>query len=146
MHLFNLAGRLATFVDGAVVDVASATGNRVSHDPQRMFEEWDELVDWGAASNARGSGNVEPTELLAPVPRPPQVFAIGLNYKAHAQEGIFSAPEEPMVFTKWPSCIVGPAHAVELPVDTDWEIELVVAISRRAYQVSAAEAMSYVAG
>jgi 2-keto-4-pentenoate hydratase/2-oxohepta-3-ene-1,7-dioic acid hydratase in catechol pathway len=146
MHLFNLAGRLATFVDGAVVDVASATGNRVSYDPQRMFEEWDELVDWGVASNARGTGTVELTELLAPVPRPPQVFAIGLNYKAHAQEGIFSAPEEPMVFTKWPSCIVGPAHAVELPVDTDWEIELVVAISRRAYKVSAAEAMSYVAG
>ena len=80
------------------------------------------------------------------MPRPPQVFAIGLNYKAHAQEGIFSVPEEPTVFTKWPSCIVGPSHAVELPVDTDWEIELVVAISRRAYKVSAADAMSYVAG
>ena len=77
---------------------------------------------------------------------PRQVFAIGLNYKAHAQEGIFSVPEEPTVFTKWPSCIVGPAHAVELPVDTDWEIELVVAISRRAYKVAAADALSYVAG
>ena len=85
-------------------------------------------------------------QLQAPVPRPPQVFAIGLNYKAHAEEGIFSVPEEPTVFTKWPSCIVGPSHAVELPVDTDWEIELVVAISRRAYRVGAADAMSYVAG
>jgi 2-keto-4-pentenoate hydratase/2-oxohepta-3-ene-1,7-dioic acid hydratase in catechol pathway len=85
-------------------------------------------------------------QLQAPVPRPPQVFAIGLNYKAHAQEGIFSAPEEPMIFTKWPTCIVGPSHPVELPVDTDWEIELVVAISRHAHKVSAADAMSYVAG
>ncbi len=146
MRLFNLAGRLCTFVDGAVVDVASATSNRVSYDPQRVFDEWDEVVDWGAACNARGSGDIDLTQLQAPVPRPSQVFAIGLNYKAHAQEGIFSVPEEPTVFTKWPSCIVGPSHAVELPVDTDWEIELVVAISRRAYQVTAAEAMSYVAG
>lgn len=146
MHLFNLAGRLSTFVDGAVVDVGVATSGRVSHDPQRMFEEWDELIDWGAANNARGPGDVEITRLEAPVPRPPQVFAIGLNYRAHAEEGIFSAPDEPTVFTKWPSCIVGPSHPVELPVDTDWEIELVVAISRHAYRVAAADAMSYVAG
>lgn len=146
MRLFNLAGRLSTFVDGAVVDVASATGGRVSPDPQQMFEAWDELVDWGAANDASGSGDVDTAQLEAPVPRPPQVFAIGLNYRAHAEEGIFSAPDEPTVFTKWPSCIVGPSHPVELPVDTDWEIELVVAVSRRANQVAAADAMSYVAG
>ena len=146
MFLFNLDNRLCTFVDGGVVDVGAATSGRVSHDPQRMFEEWDELIDWGAASNARGPGDVDLMRLRAPVPRPPQVFAIGLNYRAHAEEGIFSVPEEPTVFTKWPSCIVGPAHVVELPVDTDWEIELVVAISRRAYRVTAADALSYVAG
>jgi 2,4-didehydro-3-deoxy-L-rhamnonate hydrolase len=146
MRLFNLTGRLSTFVDGTVVDVASASDNRFSPEPQRMFEEWDELVDWGTASNARGPGDVDLTQLQAPVPRPPQVFAIGLNYKAHVQEGVGTVPDEPTVFTKWPSCIVGPSHPVELPVDTDWEIELVVAISRRAFHVTAADAMSYVAG
>ena len=146
MHLFNLAGRLSTFVDGAVVDVAAASDNRFSSDPQLMFDDWQGLNQWGAAIKARGAGVVDVRELQAPVPRPPQVFAIGLNYKAHAEEGIFSAPDEPTVFTKWPSCIVGPSHVVELPVDTDWEIELVVAISQRAYRVSAADAMSYVAG
>jgi 2,4-didehydro-3-deoxy-L-rhamnonate hydrolase len=147
MYLFNLAGRLNTFVDGMVVDVASATGDRISHDPQRMFDEWDELVEWGLASNARGPGEIDLPNVLAPVPSPRQVFAIGLNYKAHAEEGAIGiVPEEPTVFTKWPSCIVGPSHAVELPVDTDWEIELVVAISRRAFHVAAADAMSYVAG
>src|SRR4029077_19697496 len=87
------------------------------------------------------------SNVLAPVPQPRQVFAIGLNYKAHALEGSTGVvPDEPTVFTKWPSCIVGPSHPVELPVDTDWEIELVVAISRRAFHVTAADAMSYVAG
>jgi 2-keto-4-pentenoate hydratase/2-oxohepta-3-ene-1,7-dioic acid hydratase in catechol pathway len=146
MRLFNLADRLSTFIDGTVVDVASASDNRFAADPQRMFDDWQALVDWGESVGARGDGEVDVQHLKAPVPRPPQVFAIGLNYKAHAEEGIFSVPEEPTVFTKWPSCIVGPSHAVELPVDTDWEIELVVAISRRAYRVNAADALSYVAG
>jgi 2-keto-4-pentenoate hydratase/2-oxohepta-3-ene-1,7-dioic acid hydratase in catechol pathway len=146
MRLFNLAGRLGTFVDGVAVDVASASDNRFSPDPQQMFDDWEALTAWGESTNARGSGEVDVLQLHAPVPRPAQVFAIGLNYKAHAEEGIFSVPEEPTVFTKWPSCIVGPSHAVELPVDTDWEIELVVAISRRAYKVSVADAMSHVAG
>ena len=146
MRLFNLAGRLSTFVDGVVVDVASASDNRFSPDPQRMFDDWEALASWGKSVAAHGAGQVDVAQLQAPVPRPPQVFAIGLNYKAHAQEGIFSVPEEPTVFPKWPTCIVGPSHPVELPVDTDWEIELVVAISRRAFRVSAADAMSYVAG
>ena len=146
MRLFNLAGRLSTFVDGSVVDVATASDNRFSPDPQHMFDDWESLAGWGRSLGAGGSGAVDVQQLQAPVPRPPQVFAIGLNYKAHAQEGIFSVPDEPTVFTKWPTCIVGPSHAVELPVDTDWEIELVVAISRHAHKVSAADAMSYVAG
>ncbi len=146
MRLFNLAGRLSTFVDGAVVDVARASNNRISSEPQQMFDDWPALTAWGESAGAHGAGEVDVQQLLAPVPRPPQVFAIGLNYKAHAQEGIFSVPEEPTVFTKWPTCIVGPSHAVELPVDTDWEIELVVAISRRAFRVGAADAMSHVAG
>jgi len=146
MRLCNIAGRLNTFVDGAAVDVASTSLDRFSSDPQRMFDDWQALVDWGASINARGPGEVDPRQLDAPVPRPAQVFAIGLNYRAHAEEGIGVVPEEPTVFTKWPSCIVGPSHDVELPVDTDWEIELVVAISRRAFHVAAADAMSYVAG
>ena len=146
MRLLNLADRLTTFVDGAVVDVASASDNRFSPDPQRMFEDWQGLTEWGQSVNARGGGEVDLQRVGAPVPRPPQVFAIGLNYRAHAEEGIFSVPEEPTVFTKWPSCIVGPSHAVKLDVDTDWEIELVVAISRDAYRVTAADAMSFIAG
>ena len=146
MRLFNLAGRLGTFIDGSVADVAAASDNRFSSDPQQMFDDWPALVAWGESVGARGVGEVDAKQLHAPVPLPPQVFAIGLNYRAHAEEGIFSVPEEPTVFTKWPSCIVGPSHAVELPVDTDWEIELVVAISRRAYRVAASDAMLYVAG
>ena len=146
MRLFNLADRLSTFVDGAVVDVATASDNHFSPEPQRMFEDWQGLAEWGRSANARGAGEVDLQQVHAPVPRPPQVFAIGLNYQAHAEEGVFSVPEEPTVFTKFPSCIVGPSHAVELPVDTDWEIELVVAVSRHAHRVSAADAMSFIAG
>src|SRR4029079_7879198 len=122
MRLCNIAGRLNTFVDGKAVDVAAASDNRFSPDPQRMFDDWQALVDWGASINARGSGDGHLGQVEAPGPGPGQVVAIGLNYRAHAEEGIFTVPEEPTVFTKWPSCIVGPSHDVERPFYPDWEV------------------------
>ena len=47
--------------------------------------------------------------LSAPVPRPRQVFGVGLNYRLHVAEGAREVPEEPAVFTKFPSCIAGPS-------------------------------------
>ena len=75
------------------------------------------------------------------------MFAIGLNYRAHAAEGAFSAPDEPTVFPKWPACIVGQRHDVVIPVETvDFEVELVAAIARPTWKVKAASAWSHVAG
>jgi 2-keto-4-pentenoate hydratase/2-oxohepta-3-ene-1,7-dioic acid hydratase in catechol pathway len=71
-------------------------------------------------------------ELGPPVPHPPQVFAIGLNYRAHAEEGGLATPESPMVFTKFPSSITGPNGEISLPPGAvDDEAELVVVIGRR---------------
>jgi 2-keto-4-pentenoate hydratase/2-oxohepta-3-ene-1,7-dioic acid hydratase in catechol pathway len=77
------------------------------------------------------------------------VFAIGLNYRAHAAESHFDVPDEPTVmFTKWPSCITGPVTTVELPPGghTDWEVELVVVIGRSAHRVTQNQAWDHVAG
>jgi 2-keto-4-pentenoate hydratase/2-oxohepta-3-ene-1,7-dioic acid hydratase in catechol pathway len=77
------------------------------------------------------------------------VLAIGLNYAEHAAESGFAVPEEPTVmFTKWPSCLTGPVTEVELPAGghTDWEVELVVVIGRRAFRIGAADAWDHVAG
>src|SRR5262245_21018601 len=147
MRIANVSGRLTTFVDGQTVDVADSSGGRFGPDAQSVFEEWDDFAEWGRSLGASGPGPVDESALDAPVPRPRQVFAIGLNYAEHAAEGNHAPPGQPTVFTKWPSCIVGARHEVEIPVETtDYEVELVVAISRPARGVSRADALDHVAG
>ena len=89
----------------------------------------------------------EVAELGAPVPRPRQVFAIGLNYAEHAAEAGYPPDSMPVTFTKFPSSIVGPDAVVELPEGhVDWEVELVVVIGREAHRVDRESAWDHVAG
>ncbi len=79
---------------------------------------------WPAPSTP--TGPLSEPALLAPVPGPRQVFAIGLNYAAHAAEAGLDMPEFPPTFTKFPTCLTGPDATVVLPSDcVDWEVELV---------------------
>ena len=76
-------------------------------------------------------------------------IAVGLNYADHAAESGMPVPKEPVLFTKAPSCIVGPNDDVIIPKDskkTDWEVELAVVIGTRASYVGEAQALSHVAG
>jgi 2-keto-4-pentenoate hydratase/2-oxohepta-3-ene-1,7-dioic acid hydratase in catechol pathway len=153
MRIINLRGRLAVDVsaDGQAiaVDVAKASAGRFGPDPQSVYAVWDEFADWAAslAPEAKGAEPFDAAELGAPVPRPAQVFAIGLNYREHALEAGSGLLERPMVFTKFPAAITGPAGTIELPPgDNDWEIELVAVIGRRADHVSAEHAWSHIAG
>ncbi len=71
----------------------------------------------------------------APVARPGKVVCIGLNYSDHAAETGAAVPEEPVVFMKDPSTVIGPADEVLVPrgsVRTDWEVELGVVIGAPA--------------
>jgi len=74
---------------------------------------------------------------------------IGLNYADHAAESGMPIPQEPVVFNKWTSAIVGPNDDVKIPrnsVKTDWEVELGVVIGKRASYVEERDAMEHVAG
>jgi 2-keto-4-pentenoate hydratase/2-oxohepta-3-ene-1,7-dioic acid hydratase in catechol pathway len=86
----------------------------------------------------------------APIARPGKVVCIGLNYAVHAQESGMALPEEPVVFFKAPSTVVGPDDDVLIPVGgtkTDWEVELGVVIgSPGRYLDSVQEAPSIIAG
>jgi 2-keto-4-pentenoate hydratase/2-oxohepta-3-ene-1,7-dioic acid hydratase in catechol pathway len=134
---------------GLALDLERASSGTFSHDPAEAYANWDEIVAW-TASHADAS-LAEPfaeSDLGNPVPAPKQVFAIGLNYAKHAAEGGFEVPTSPAVFTKFVSCLSGPYTTVNLPVDgkTDWEVELVVVIGKKARRVLAADAFDYVAG
>ena len=75
--------------------------------------------------------------------------AIGLNYADHAAEAGMAIPSEPIIFTKWTSCICGPNDAVQIPrgsVKTDWEVELGVVIGQGGRYIDEAQALAHVAG
>ncbi|BEO21240.1 TPA: fumarylacetoacetate hydrolase family protein [Serratia marcescens] len=76
-------------------------------------------------------------------------ICIGLNYADHAAETGAAIPEEPVVFNKWTSAVVGPYDRVEIPrgsEKTDWEVELGVVIGLGGRYISEADAMRHVAG
>jgi 2-keto-4-pentenoate hydratase/2-oxohepta-3-ene-1,7-dioic acid hydratase in catechol pathway len=75
--------------------------------------------------------------------------AIGFNYFDHAREVGAEPPEEPIIFNKAPSCIVGANDDLLLPAGsqaTDWEVELGVVINQNCSEVSKKHALDFVAG
>lgn len=147
MRCANLEGR-AVLVDGErALDIERASGGAFGHDVQALFARWDEFAMWAAGQDVSQGETFDAQRLGPPVPRPPQVFGIGLNYKDHAEEAGLELPQEPMVFTKFPSSVTGPYAEVQLPSDRcDFEVELVAVIGREGHQISVADAWDHVAG
>jgi 2-keto-4-pentenoate hydratase/2-oxohepta-3-ene-1,7-dioic acid hydratase in catechol pathway len=146
MRVASADGRAVLLHGEGIVDVAEASRGALPADPQLVYEHWDQLralADRVVAAEAP----LDVHALEAPVPRPRQVFAIGLNYAAHAAEAGLDAPTFPPTFTKFPTCLTGPDATVELPSPfVDWEVELVVVIGRLAYEVAEGHGWQHVAG
>ncbi|PWK14266.1 fumarylacetoacetate hydrolase family protein [Tumebacillus permanentifrigoris] len=86
--------------------------------------------------------------LLAPT-RPTKVMCIGLNYRAHAAERNKKIPEEPMLFLKPPSAVIGTGEQIVLPKiaqNVEFEGELAIVIGKRAENVSVEEARDVIFG
>jgi 2-keto-4-pentenoate hydratase/2-oxohepta-3-ene-1,7-dioic acid hydratase in catechol pathway len=147
VRIANLGGRLVVVhPDGTATDAQTASDGRFGPDPMAAFADWDAFSAW--ASTLESSGEPVDAELLGPpVPRPPQVFAIGVNYREHADEAGYPPDSLPVTFTKFPSSLTGPHATVELPPgNVDWEVELVVAIGRGGHEIDRAAAWGHVAG
>jgi 2,4-diketo-3-deoxy-L-fuconate hydrolase len=127
-------------LDGETVTDAGAAG------PQGFVPTdaaWQQLAAAGGTTYPLAS-----LRLLPPV-TPRQILAIGLNYRAHAVESELAIPEVPVVFAMYPSSITGPYDDIVIPREetrTDYEGEVAVVISKRAYRVAKADAWSYVGG
>ncbi len=145
MKIANLNDRLVLVVNDGVVDVATASKQQFGPDPMSAYDQWTEFVAW--ASGVTKSTGPLGAELRCPVPRPRQVFAIGLNYRSHAEESGMTIPEVPATFTKFPGSLSGPFDDIEIiGASVDWEVELVAVIGIRADRVAEADAWRYVAG
>lgn len=87
--------------------------------------------------------------LGSPFTRPSKIICVGLNYSDHAKETGATPPQEPILFFKATSALVGPNDNLIIPrnsVKTDWEVELGVVIGKRASYVEKQNALDYVAG
>lgn len=88
-------------------------------------------------------------KLHAPIPNPPKLFMIGLNYREHAIESNMAIPTTPTVFSKFNSSIIGPGDTVVLPKvsqQPDYEAEFAFVIGKKAKHVAAADWKDYVFG
>ena len=144
--LANAAGRAALVVDGHCHDLETVSGGELGPDPMVALAAPDRLaaltIDLDGPGTALAAARLGP-----PVPCPRNVFAIGLNYQAHADEGSMEVPDNPLVFTKFPSCLVGPTADVEMRSDAvDYEGELVVVIGQGGKDIEPADAWGHVVG
>ena len=104
-----------------------------------------------AAKYTSASGHYSALDVVieAPLARPPKILAIGLNYRAHAEESNMDIPKHPMVFTKQATSANGPYAPIHSPPETqmlDYEGELGVVIGQRCRRVSKQDANRVIAG
>jgi 2-keto-4-pentenoate hydratase/2-oxohepta-3-ene-1,7-dioic acid hydratase in catechol pathway len=88
-------------------------------------------------------------KLLAPIPRPPKIICVGLNYRDHAIESNMEIPKVPTIFSKYATAVIGPGDAIRLPrVSTkpDYEAEFAVIIGKGGRYIPAASWKEHVFG
>ena len=134
------------------VRIASVVGEEL-RDIDTEHQDLPELLATGVSLEGLATGEATPiseAQLLAPVGAPPAILAVGLNYRAHAEEGGREVPTTPVIFTKHHNCVVGPGAGVHIPSiaseKVDYEGELAIVIGKRCRHVPRDRAADVIAG
>jgi 2-keto-4-pentenoate hydratase/2-oxohepta-3-ene-1,7-dioic acid hydratase in catechol pathway len=144
--------RLGAVRGQEVVDLAEASGGELPADMIGFLGAGDEAMKTARTllGTAQAGHALSDATLLAPVPTPSKVIAIGQNYMDHCREQGVDPPTLPVIFTKFTTAIIGPGAEIrwdpELTNKVDYEVELAVVIGRKARRISEKEALDYVAG
>ena len=129
------------------IDVSSF----VSDYDEKFFESGGlvSLKDWLNENESSAPRLDDSIRLGSPIARPSKIICIGLNFKDHAAESGFDAPDEPLIFGKATSAICGPYDNIIIPrgsEQTDWEVELAVVIGKKTSYVDQDQALDHVGG
>ncbi|MCD6289193.1 MAG: fumarylacetoacetate hydrolase family protein [Anaerolineae bacterium] len=152
--------RLGAIVGDEIIDLASAHDARLGgyHLPSDMRSLLEAGPDaWSEVERTLASGDLAPfarpltgVKLTAPIPNPSKIVAVGQNYMDHVKEQGAEIPDHPIIFTKFPTSVIGPDDEIRwdpgLTSKVDWEVELAVVIGREARRVPADRAYEYVFG
>ena len=146
--LANVSGKSALIHGDSYYDINSISQGEITSDPSCILDSLDDLHDLSSKiDNFEPTGLIENSLLGAPVTNSRNCYAVGLNYRAHAEESGMEIPPFPMVFTKHTSCIVGPFDNIEMRSDiVDYEAELVLVIGKKGKNISKENAWDHVAG
>jgi 2-keto-4-pentenoate hydratase/2-oxohepta-3-ene-1,7-dioic acid hydratase in catechol pathway len=99
-----------------------------------------------------GPGDLLPLDslrLTAPIPKPPKILCVGLNYRDHAKESQMELPSVPTIFAKYTNAVIGPGDPIVLSAATqkpDYEAEFAVVIGKRAKGIKRSQWQDYVFG
>jgi len=91
----------------------------------------------------------ETAKFYSPIPDPRKIVCVGLNYKDHAAESGAPIPKEPILFSKYPTSLIGHGDAIVLPPvsqEVDYEAELVIVVGKRGRNIPKEDALDFVAG
>ena len=142
-------------VNGTIIDLAAASEGHLPSNMRAFLEAGDDAMALATAlstGSAVGHAACEMSEvrLLAPVPNPSKVIAIGLNYMDHCREQKMEVPKQPLIFAKFPNAVIGPEAEIRwstsLTKQVDYEAELGIVIGKTARRVTAVDAMDFIAG
>ena len=107
--LANINGKSSLVHGDSYYDISTISEGKISSDPSSILNSLSDLHELSRKiDNFEATGFIENSVLKAPITNSKNCFAVGLNYKAHAEESSMEIPPFPMVFTKHTSCIVGP--------------------------------------
>jgi 2-keto-4-pentenoate hydratase/2-oxohepta-3-ene-1,7-dioic acid hydratase in catechol pathway len=113
------------------------------------LREAENITEIVRAKQIKTGFPVHEVRMCAPIPDPSKIIAIGLNYKDHAEEQGVPLPGTPMIFAKFPSCVIGHGDQIRLPAisqKVDPEAELVIVIGRSGRAFTESEAREAIAG
>jgi 2-keto-4-pentenoate hydratase/2-oxohepta-3-ene-1,7-dioic acid hydratase in catechol pathway len=123
---------------GGVADVVNGGAEALSRVERWLYEPpWGDIV------------KLSHVKFHAPLPHPPKIICVGLNYREHALESKMDIPEVPTIFAKFPSAAIGCSEPIVLPKNStkpDYEAEMAFIIGKRGRHVPAEQWQEYVFG
>jgi len=145
----NNTTRIGLLKDSGVIDLSQAAPSLPTDMLSFLEGGGDAMKAAQDASTLDAHFDSEAVRLECPIPTPPMILAIGLNYRAHAEESGADLPKVPLVFTKQQTCANGPFDDVYAPPESallDYEGELGIVIGKRCRRVKKEDAESVIAG
>ncbi len=142
--------RLGARSGDSIIDL-NATDPSIPSTMREFLEAGDKALCAARATIDAGARAIPARDVAiqAPIGNPEKIICIGLNYADHAAESGMPIPDEPIVFSKYASSIIGPDANIVVPSassQVDYEVELVVVIGKRGRNIAEGDALNHVAG